>query len=190
MSYDNDWDELILYADNDEPIYRRKKAFLDNVRRKIERGVYDAAKAPALWVYWVTEAARKYEKEFPGTHFTVAARKKAAEIVAKRELEMLMAGEYGPPPAFKATRTRKAHSPASRYCPVGTRAQTVLFDRSRFTRADAVAWARRAGFQTRSVEVGPKVIHLRQASPQSFRKAGFRHKKIAPGVAIVVGCPK
>ena len=31
--------------------------------------------------------------------------------VAKRELQMLMSGEYGPPPAFKPGRGRKAHSP-------------------------------------------------------------------------------
>lgn len=113
MSFDNDHDELILFAENDEPLYRRKmNAFLPNVRRKIEQGKYDPALAPKLWLYWINEAAKKYEREFPGTKFSLASRQMAASEIAKRELQMLMAGEYGPPPAFKAGRGRKAHSPA------------------------------------------------------------------------------
>jgi hypothetical protein len=115
MSFNDDTEELLLYADNDEPLYRRKMmSFLPNVRRKIEQGKYDPVLAPKLWLYWVTEAAKKYEREFPGTKFSLASRQKAAHEVAKRELQMLMSGEYGPPPAFKPGRGRKAHSPATR----------------------------------------------------------------------------
>jgi hypothetical protein len=305
--YDNDYEEIVLYGDNDEPLYRRKKAFLDNMSRKIERGTFDKTKSPALWLYWIKEVTRKYEKEFPGTRFTSTAKKKAAEIVAARELADLMSGEYGPPPVFKETLTRRAHSPstfrtisdvkaankaaglyfferstmrffnsriesplykgryfitsergshdilrrytirevrpngdihtvgkfqgynfkedardaiknlpmigesprsrpsrhdhtkkspstsvslrAAHLCPMGTSAQTVLFDRKRFTKTSAVTWAKHAGFHTRNVQVGPKVIHVRQALPSHFRRTGFRHKIIAPGVALVVGCP-
>lgn len=111
MSFDNDHDELVLYADNDEPLYRQKKAFLENVGRKVERGTYDASKAPQLWLYWIKRAAQKYEKEFPGTKFSSAAKLAAAAEVAKREYRALMDGEYGPPPARKHTKAFPARSP-------------------------------------------------------------------------------
>ena len=35
MNFDNDHDELILYADNDEPLYRRKKASRTAARKHV-----------------------------------------------------------------------------------------------------------------------------------------------------------
>lgn len=38
MSDHWDEDELILYADNDEPLYRQKDTFLANVHRRLKKG--------------------------------------------------------------------------------------------------------------------------------------------------------
>ena len=104
-------DELRLYLDNEADLYRRKtSSFIPNVRRKIEQGKYDPALAPKLWIYLVDDAAKKYVKEMGGS-FDVATRRAVAAQLAKDELQMLMNGEYGPPPALKQKKGRLAHSP-------------------------------------------------------------------------------
>ena len=104
-------DELRLYLDNDRALYDRKmNSFIPNVRRKIEQGKYDPALAPKLWIYLVDDAAKKYVKEMGGS-FDVATRRAVAAQLAKDELQMLMNGEYGPPPALKQKKGRLAHSP-------------------------------------------------------------------------------
>ena len=104
-------DELRLYLDNEADLYRRKmSSFIPNVRRKIEQGKYDPALAPKLWIYLVDDAAKKYVKEMGGS-FDVATRRAVAAQLAKDELQMLMNGEYGPPPAPKQKKGRLAYSP-------------------------------------------------------------------------------
>jgi hypothetical protein len=110
--YDHEADELLLYLDNEEPIYRRKMtSFIPNVRRKIEQGKYDPALAPKLWTYLADDAAKKYAAEFHMPIFPPTVRRRVGEMLAERELASIMNGEYGPPPAFKARRGRRAHSP-------------------------------------------------------------------------------
>ena len=46
-----------------------------------------------------------------GGSFDVATRRAVAAQLAKDELQMLMNGEYGPPPALKQKKGRLAHSP-------------------------------------------------------------------------------
>ena len=104
-------DELRLYLDNEADLYRRKmSSFIPNVRRKIEQGKYDPALAPKLWIYLVDDAAKKYVKEI-GRQLRLATRRAVAAQLAKDELQMLMNGEYGPPPALKQKKGRLAHSP-------------------------------------------------------------------------------
>ncbi len=97
-------DELRLYLDNEADLYRRKmSSFIPNVRRKIEQGKYNPALAPKLWISLVDDAAKKYTKEFRNSGdriftFTPATRHAVAAQLAKDELQMLMNGEYGPPP--------------------------------------------------------------------------------------------
>lgn len=92
-------DELILFMDNDEPLYRRKmSAFVPSVKKKIKSGKYDAAKAPKLWIYLLDEAAKKYTKEYGSGQgygsFTKSTRELAAKEVAKREYQAIKNGEY------------------------------------------------------------------------------------------------
>jgi hypothetical protein len=65
-------EELDLYAENTGEIYNLKKSILQNIQRKIKNGSYKHALAPALWMYWVDAAAKRYGKEF-GTSTRVDA---------------------------------------------------------------------------------------------------------------------
>ena len=106
--------ELLLYLDNDEPLYRRKKEFLKNVYTKMKRGTYSPALARKLWMYYVEEAAKKYEKEYlnPGEWhkvFPPAVRREVAKELEERERRMIESGEYKDFPPV-----RVLHDPASR----------------------------------------------------------------------------
>lgn len=90
--------ELRLYAENESAIYPQHQAIVENIKRKMARGVYDPGRAPALWGYWVDAAARRYIKEFGGdlkTTFPPAVRRAVATEVAHDEGERIKAGEYG-----------------------------------------------------------------------------------------------
>jgi len=57
--------ELVLYADNDEHLYRTShQPIVKNLQRKHAKGIYDHEKATKLWGYHADRAAQKYHKEF------------------------------------------------------------------------------------------------------------------------------
>jgi hypothetical protein len=59
--------ELSLFAENDEPLYRRMvKPIEKNLARKIKKGTYDSKMALKAWEYLAEAAAKKYVKEFGG----------------------------------------------------------------------------------------------------------------------------
>jgi hypothetical protein len=177
MSFDNNTEELLLYANNDEPLYLRKmNSFLPNVRRKIEQGKYDPALAPKLWIYWIDEAAKKYAREFPGTKFSLASRQKAAAEVAARELQALMSGEYGPPPVFKAKRGRAAHSPGG-----GARGGAMKYVVRGKSGKVAGRYATRAEAERRIAQLKAGASRLK-----AFQFGGGRSAK-SPGWQVVVG---
>jgi hypothetical protein len=89
-----------------------------------------------------------------------AARKPAAPVATPRKLA--------------------AHAPRK-----PMRVQSLLFKRSRYTVAQAVAWARRHGYKYGSVEVEREYIHLRQEAPSHFRV--IRTVPFGKGIKAVVG---
>ena len=82
--------ELDLYIENDSRIYQQKRAICELLRKKVEKGVYDEAKAAKLWLYWVTDGAKHYVEEM-GSHgdtmeslgFNKPTREKVAEVLAR-----------------------------------------------------------------------------------------------------------
>jgi hypothetical protein len=81
--------ELDLYAENTSELYNQKKSILANIRRKIASGKFDITLAPKLWMYWVDEAAKRYNKEFGSggnisTIFNKATRESLARELAQR----------------------------------------------------------------------------------------------------------
>ena len=93
--------ELDSYIMNTEELYRRRfMPIIENIRRKMKRGIYDHAKVIKLWMYLVDDAAREYVKEFGSGDqdvkdmFPKETRLKVAQIIADREKENIEKGEY------------------------------------------------------------------------------------------------
>ena len=93
--------ELDLYINNNEDLYRRKfMPIVYNLQKKIKSNIYDHELAKKLWMYLVDEAAKSYTKEFgkPGEDvkdfFPKPTREKVAQVLADRELKNIEQGEY------------------------------------------------------------------------------------------------
>ena len=56
--------DLDLYIENTEPLYRMQQAILANLQRHAKKGHYDAAKAAQGWSYLIEAGAKSYAKEF------------------------------------------------------------------------------------------------------------------------------
>ncbi len=70
--------ELFLYATNSGDLYRRSiTPAIENLRKKVVKGTYDADKAADLFYYIATAASDMYYKEF-GYKFSVSDRFTAA----------------------------------------------------------------------------------------------------------------
>ena len=66
--------ELFLYATNDGNLYRQMvMPIIENLRKKAQKGMYDAEKAVDAWYRAATVASDKYNKDF-GYRFNVADR--------------------------------------------------------------------------------------------------------------------
>jgi hypothetical protein len=66
--------ELMLYATNDGIIYKNLVTpIINNLRRKAEKGLYNAEKAIDAWYRVATEASNKYYKDY-GYKFSVTDR--------------------------------------------------------------------------------------------------------------------
>ena len=74
--------------------------------------------------------------------------------------------------------------------PKGTRVQSLVFDRKRFSASAARSWAATHGFKAPATDPKPTTLRLRQAPPSNFAKTTFRTKAIAKGVKIVTASPK
>ena len=75
--------ELDLYMENTSELYPQKLAILENLKRKIGKGVYDEAKAAKLWMYWVDAGAKRYVKEFGSGSIDTIFNKPTRERVAR-----------------------------------------------------------------------------------------------------------
>jgi hypothetical protein len=56
--------ELVLYVDNDEPLWRAKTAIFRALAKKKDRRTYDERLAPKAFATLLTNAAKKYVREF------------------------------------------------------------------------------------------------------------------------------
>lgn len=66
--------ELFLYATNDGNLYRSMtQPVIDNLKKKLAKGIYDADKAVDAYYHIATAASNKYNKDF-GYAFSVADR--------------------------------------------------------------------------------------------------------------------
>lgn len=85
-------DELLIYLDNEEDLYRQKQAIAKNLLTKMARKTYEHSRAPDAWSYVVENAAKKYAKEFAtrasewSSIFSVPTREIVAKELADRWL--------------------------------------------------------------------------------------------------------
>ena len=93
--------ELDSYLMNNEELYRRRfMPIIENLKRKMKKGIYDDKLAIKLWMYLVDDGAREYVKEFGDPSqdvkdmFPKETRLKVAEIISLREKENIEKGEY------------------------------------------------------------------------------------------------
>lgn len=70
--------ELFLYATNESTLYHQMiKPAIENLKKKVAKGTYDADKAANLFYYTADRAAKMYNKDFGGV-FTVQQKFTAA----------------------------------------------------------------------------------------------------------------
>ena len=82
--------ELFLYAVNDGKLYRRMiKNVLNNLEKKVGKGIYDREKAVDAWYIVATEASKNYEKDF-GYRFSVNDRFTVAIDMAEYYEEQIL----------------------------------------------------------------------------------------------------
>lgn len=93
--------ELEIFMDNDQGIYRRRLEFEKAAAKKMCSGKYDPAKAPKLFGYLATEAAKEYDRQFSGHDwgriFSPATRSHVATALAREFEERVRehkAGKY------------------------------------------------------------------------------------------------
>lgn len=87
--------ELELYAENTRQIYdRHTMPTIENLRRKYNKGKYDATKAAKAWEYVAEAAAKMYAREFAApTQWHVIFNAATRRAVAK-SLERTYYAEY------------------------------------------------------------------------------------------------
>ena len=54
--------ELYNFMQNERDLERQKDSIIKNIVRKKKSGKYDHSKAPKLWMYWVDNGAKAYDK--------------------------------------------------------------------------------------------------------------------------------
>jgi len=91
----SDWaDELELYLENTEPLYRQKEAVRLNLVRHYCRGHFTPEKAAKGFAHVTDRAARDYQKEFGTKIPTLARRELDRELVTvwKRDVNDCLRG--------------------------------------------------------------------------------------------------
>ena len=106
--------ELALYVENEGDLYPQKKAIIEAMKRKVERGQYDPKLAVKGWLHWVNAGAAKYCKEFHCEvirTFPIGVRTAVAQDVAEETYGAIKRGEYGP---LKKSTAKKAAKKTSK----------------------------------------------------------------------------
>ena len=70
-----------------------------------------------------------------------------------------------------------------------TSVQSLIFKKSKFTRASARTWAKKHGFKNSKVDITTNSIRLRQIDPGRCKSGSFRTKSLTTGVSAVL-CKK
>lgn len=80
------------------------------------------------------------------------------------------------------------YAQGGKMCPVGMKYQSLIFSKDNFSKAEAIAWAKKHDFKA-IVDEKPNSYRMRQVSPSKFRAGSFRTIPFTTGVEAVIGCP-
>lgn len=91
--------ELRLFGDNDSNLYHQSFVpVVNNLGKKMDKGVYDPQKATTLWGYHADRAAQSYAKQMGGApwhqQFPPAVRREAAAAWERQTAPAIKRGEY------------------------------------------------------------------------------------------------
>lgn len=75
-------------------------------------------------------------------------------------------------------------------CPVGTKIQTLMFDKDKFSKEQAQDWTIKHDLMYGIVDDQPNTWRIRQRNLQYFKQKSFRTIELTEGVKAVIGCPK
>lgn len=70
------------------------------------------------------------------------------------------------------------------------RVQSLVFQKAKFTKAQAKKWAREHGYRFGSVDTTESTHRLRQADPDQFQLGSFRTQEFGKGVSAVIARPR
>jgi hypothetical protein len=107
-------EELLLFIENEESLYRQKDAFLMNMYKKMRKGTYDPIQGRKLWLHFVERGARVYASEYMfetrpwNKIFPKRERELAAVEIERRERANLERGEYEKYPPLSSRRDPSA----------------------------------------------------------------------------------
>ncbi len=73
-------------------------------------------------------------------------------------------------------------------CPEGTKLQSLVFTKDKFTKLKARAWAKKHDYKFAGVDVTKTQYRLRQEAPSKFKKESFRTINITDGIQGIVAC--
>lgn len=87
---------------------------------------------------------------------------------------------------------KKGGSPKGKFtiCPVGTKIQTLIFNKDNFTKKQAKDWAKKHDERYGFVDEKENTYRIRQREPETFVEDSFRTITLTKGVKGVIGCPK
>lgn len=85
---------------------------------------------------------------------------------------------------------KHAHSNPRRRRNGGSKIQSLIFDRSKFSGTQARDWARSHGFKVTKIDVTANTIRIRQFPPSSANKQTFGTIRLKDGVQATVAVPR
>ena len=91
-------EDLDVFMENTGSLDSKKMTIINNLKRKIESGSYDANQAPRAWMHWIEDGIKAYAREFsvnPRSMFPMDLKNALADRLAKRYEESINNGDFG-----------------------------------------------------------------------------------------------
>ena len=205
--------ELVLYIDNTPRLLTQKAEIQKRYAIKKRRGTYDKTAAVRSFKTLANAAARSYVRQYkPGEAwnraFTSADRDEAARDFEQQFCTAYRLHIFEPmmPERLRRTsglvrsnpRRKKAKRRGApprrrrrrqRRCPVGTKVQTLIFDKDVFSERQAKEWARAHDYRVSKLDETGDSYRMRQLKAARFRPGSFRTISFGE-VKAVIGCPR